>query len=108
MLFTHLLMVARDGVGNLLAGLAGTTPNTTYSSNISLLELSGVASRRVGLYGAILLGLLAFFPKVSGFILDIPGPALGAATFVLIGMLFVTGLRVATMEGVTPPDRNDH
>ena len=91
-----------DGVGNFLAGLAGTTPNTTYSSNISLLELSGVASRRVGLYGAILLGLLAFFPKVSGFILDIPGPALGAATFVLIGMLFVTGLRVATMEGVTP------
>ncbi len=91
-----------DGVGNLLAGLAGTTPNTTYSSNISLLELSGVASRRVGLYGAMLLGLVAFFPKVSGFILDIPGPALGAATFVLIGMLFVTGIRVATMEGVTP------
>ncbi len=91
-----------DGVGNFLAGLAGTTPNTTYSSNISLLELSGVASRRVGLYGAILLGLLAFFPKVAGFILDIPGPALGAALFVLIGMLFVTGVRVATMEGVTP------
>ena len=90
-----------DGVGNFLAGLAGTTPNTTYSSNISLLELSGVASRRVGLYGAILLVLLAFFPKVSGFILDIPGPVLGAATFVLIGMLFVTGVRVATMEGVT-------
>ncbi len=91
-----------DGVGNFLAGLAGTAPNTTYSSNISLLELSGVASRRVGLYGAILLGLVAFFPKVSGFILDIPGPALGAASFVLIGRLFVTGVRVATMEGVTP------
>ena len=91
-----------DGVGNLLAGLAGTTPNTTYSSNISLLELNGVASRRVGIYGAGMLGLVAFFPKISGFILDVPGPALGAATFVLIGMLFVTGLRVATMEGVTP------
>ncbi len=91
-----------DGVGNFLAGLAGTVPNTTYSGNISLLELSGVASRRVGLYGAILLGLLAFFPKVSGLILDIPAPALGAAIFVLIGMLFVTGLRVATMEGITP------
>ena len=91
-----------DGVGNALAGLAGTVPNTTYSSNISLLELSGVASRRVGLYGAILLGLIAFFPKVSGFVLDIPGSALGAATFVLIGRLFVTGVRVATLEGVTP------
>ena len=91
-----------DGVGNFLAGLAGTAPNTTYSGNISLLELSGVASRRVGLYGAILLGSLAFFPKVSGLILDIPGPALGAAIFVLIGMLFVTGVRVATMGGITP------
>ena len=91
-----------DGVGNFLAGLAGTTPNTTYSSNISLLELNGVASRRVGLYGAILLSGLAFFPKLTGLILDVPAAALGAATFVLIGMLFVTGLQVATMEGVTP------
>ena len=91
-----------DGVGNFLAGLGGTAPNTTYSGNISLLELSGVASRRVGLYGAILLGSLPFLPKISGFILDIPGPALGAASFVLMGRLFVTGLRVATMEGVTP------
>jgi NCS2 family nucleobase:cation symporter-2/xanthine permease XanP len=91
-----------DGVGNFLAGLAGTTPNTTYSSNISLLELNGVASRRVGLYGAIVLCGLAFFPKLTGLILDVPAAALGAATFVLIGMLFVTGLQVATMEGVTP------
>ena len=91
-----------DGVGNFLAGVAGTAPNTTYSGNISLMELNGVASRRVGIYGAILLASLAFFPKVAGFILDIPGPALGAASFILIGMLFVTGVRVATMEGVTP------
>lgn len=91
-----------DGLGNFLAGLAGTTPNTTYSSNISLLQLNGVASRRVGIYGAILLCLLAFFPKLTGLILDVPAAALGAATFVLIGLLFVTGLQVATMEGVTP------
>ena len=74
----------------------------TALDSIEDTHIRHTASRRVGLYGAILLGLLAFFPKVAGFILDIPGPALGAALFVLIGMLFVTGVRVATMEGVTP------
>ena len=29
-----------DGVGNFLAGLAGTTPNTTYSTRISVLALA--------------------------------------------------------------------
>ncbi len=91
-----------DGVGNFLSGLVGTTPNTTYSSNIALMELNGVASRRVGLYGAVFLGLLAFFPKVPAFVIDIPGPALGAATFILMGMLFVTGIKVAIMDGVNP------
>ena len=37
--------VAADGLGNLLSGLAGTVPNTTYSSSISVTELTGVASR---------------------------------------------------------------
>ena len=30
-----------DGVGNLLSGLAGTVPNTTYSTSISLAEITG-------------------------------------------------------------------
>jgi xanthine permease XanP len=41
-----------DGVGNILAGLAGTIPNTTYSGNIAIVELTGVASRQVGIFGA--------------------------------------------------------
>ena len=89
-----------DGIGNFLSGLVGTTPNTTYSSNIAILELNGVASRRVGLYGALFLGVLAFCPKATALILDIPAPALGAVTFVLMGLLFVTGIKVATLEGM--------
>ena len=33
-----------DGTGNLLSGLAGTLPNTTYSSSISLAEVTGIAA----------------------------------------------------------------
>ena len=43
-----------DGVGNLLSGLAGTVPNSTYSASISIADLTGVASRRVALWGGTL------------------------------------------------------
>ena len=42
--------VTADGVGNLLSGLAGTVPNTTYSSSVSVTDITGVASRTVGVY----------------------------------------------------------
>ena len=42
--------VTADGVGNLLSGLAATVPNTTYSSSVSMTEITGVASRTVGVY----------------------------------------------------------
>ena len=40
--------VTADGVGNLLSGIAGTVPNTTYSSSVSITDLTGVAARGVG------------------------------------------------------------
>jgi len=54
-----------DGVGNLLSGLLGTLPNTTYSTSISMVGLTGVSAPRVALYGGGLLVILALFPKVS-------------------------------------------
>jgi NCS2 family nucleobase:cation symporter-2/xanthine permease XanP len=89
-----------DGVGNCLAGLTGTIPNTTYSGNIAILELTGVASRRIGIYGAGILMVLAFCPKVSALIVSIPGPVLGASLVFLMGMLFATGVQLAVSAGV--------
>lgn len=88
-----------DGLGNAIAGALGTLPNTTYSNAISVVELTGVAARRVGLYAAGFLGLLAFFPKVGAVINSIPSPVIGAFLFILIAMLFVTGVKLATSEG---------
>ncbi len=36
--------VAADGVGNLLSGLLATVPNTTYSTSVSVTELTGVGA----------------------------------------------------------------
>ena len=92
--------VAADGLGNLLSGLAGTVPNTTYSSSISVTELTGVASRRVGMWIGIIFIGLAFLPKALALVLAIPGPVAGAYLLVLISILFVLGARIAGHGGL--------
>ena len=92
--------VTADGVGNLLSGLAATVPNTTYSSSVSVTDITGVASRTVGVYIGAIFIVLAFLPKFMGLILAIPGPVAGAYTIVLMSTLFVLGMRVVVEDGV--------
>ncbi len=92
--------VAADGLGNLLSGLAGTVPNTTYSTSVSVAELTGVGARRVGVAVGILFLALAFFPKGLAVILAIPGPVASAYLTVLLSMLFVVGMRVVFQDGI--------
>ena len=92
--------VAADGVGNLLSGLAGTVPNTTYSSSVAVVELTGVAARRVGVcIGALFLGA-AFLPKFMAVIIAIPGPVVAAYLTVLLSMLFALGIRMVVQDGI--------
>ena len=92
--------VAADGVGNLLSGLAGTVPNTTYSSSISVTELTGVAARGVGVaIGAVYLGL-AFLPKALAAVVAIPGPVAAAYLTVILALLFVQGLKMVVQDGI--------
>ncbi|MYG40492.1 MAG: hypothetical protein F4201_06740 [Nitrospira sp. SB0677_bin_15] len=92
--------VAADGLGNLLSGLAGTVPNTTYSTSVSVAELTGVGARRVGVAVGVLFLALAFFPKGLAVILAIPGPVASAYLTVLLSMLFVVGMRVVFQDGI--------
>ena len=89
-----------DGVGNLLSGIAGTLPNTTYSSSLALAEVTGVAARRVGVVIGGVFVAVAFFPKVSALLIAIPGPVAAGYLIVLIGMLFVQGMRLVLRDGL--------
>ena len=89
-----------DGLGNLLSGLAGTLPNTTYSSSIALAEVTGVASRRVGVVIGVAIAALAFFPKVAAIMMAIPAPVVAAYLVILLGMLFVQGMRIIVRDGI--------
>ena len=89
-----------DGVGNALAGLFCTTPNTTYSSPIGMVPVVGVGSRWVGLWGAGLMVVMAFFPILSAFVLDLPGPAIGGVSFVAMLLLFIVGMQTVVDAGL--------
>ncbi|MXX92635.1 MAG: hypothetical protein F4Y63_04175 [Chloroflexi bacterium] len=89
-----------DGVGNLLSGLLGTLPNTTYSTSISLAEVTGVAARRVGIVIGIAFIALAFFPKITALIIAIPEPVAAAYILVLIALLFLQGMRIVIQDGL--------
>ena len=89
-----------DGVGNFLSGILGTLPNTTYSSSISIAEVTGVAARRVGVIIGVSFVLVAFFPKVAALFIGIPGPVAAAYITVLIGLLFVQGMQLIIRDGI--------
>ena len=89
-----------DGVGNFLSGILGTLPNTTYSSSISIAEVTGVAARRVGVVIGVAFVVVAFFPKIAALLIAIPGSVAGAYITILIGLLFVQGMQLIIRDGV--------
>ena len=96
-------MVSVNGIGMLLAGFTGTLPPMSYSSfSLSLINLTGVAARRVGIGVAIVIVVLAFFSKLAAVLLTIPGPVLGAYLMLAMGMLFVSGWQTILRDGIDP------
>ena len=88
------------GLGILLSGIAGILPVLIYlPSSISLIGFTGVAARRTGyVIGAMLIGL-ALLPKAVAVLLTIPRPVTGAILMVVMGLLFVEGVRTVLQDG---------
>ena len=83
--------LAGGGVSNLLAGLAGAVPNATNPGITPFIQVTGIASRRMGyVIGAIFIAV-AFLPKVSGLLSSLPGPVMTGYLIVVTGTLFVDG-----------------
>ncbi len=94
-------MVSVNGVGMLLAGIAGTLPTMANSSySLSLINLTGVAARRVGIGVAVVTVTLALFSKFTAILLTIPGPVLGAYLMLAMGILFVSGCQTIMRDGL--------
>jgi len=86
--------VLADGVNSLIAATFNTFPNTTFSQNNGVIQLTGIASRHVGYYIAVILIILGFFPIVGGVLQNMPKPVLGGATLVMFAMVAAAGVRI--------------
>ena len=92
--------IAADGLGNLLSGLTGTVPNTTYGAGVSIAELTGVAARSVGVCVGAIFIILAFLPKLITAIIVIPGPVAAAFLVVVVALIFVFGMEILLHDGL--------
>lgn len=94
--------VLGDGVNSLIAAVLNTFPNTTFSQNNGVIQMTGVGSRYVGFFVAGIFAILGLMPIVGGVFQAIPQPVLGGATTVMFGSIAVAGLNIVTS---TPLDR---
>ena len=85
-----------DAVGSMLGGLSGSIANTTYSNVMPVIQLTRVSSRRVGYFTALILGLVAFLPKIAYFFICIPEAVMGGLGVSLMAILFGEGFKVAS------------
>ena len=92
--------VNADALSNLLSGLAGTAPNTSYTSGASLAQLTGVAARRVGFAAGAVFLAMAFLPKGLALVLAIPGPVFATFLLIMIAMLFMVGVQMILGDGI--------
>ena len=95
--------VAAEGTGNLLAGLAGTMPNTPHAGAVAAVEVTGAAARGLGVAAGLVFVVLAFLPKALAVILAIPGAVVAASIAVVMATLFTVGIReVVRSMGANP------
>jgi NCS2 family nucleobase:cation symporter-2/xanthine permease XanP len=90
--------VMADGLNSVLAAFAGTFPNTTFSQNNGVIQLTGVASRVVGVLVALMLIVLGALPGFVAVFQTIPGGVLHGATGLLFAMIALTGWRLLRMQ----------
>ncbi|MEI8608084.1 uracil-xanthine permease family protein [Enterovibrio norvegicus] len=86
--------VLADGVNSALAAILNSFPNSTFSQNNGIIQLTGVASRHIGYFIAGMLVLLGLLPGVATLVQLIPEPVLGGATIVMFGTIAASGIRI--------------
>lgn len=83
-----------DGLANIISGIFGATPNTTYGENIGVLAITRVFSVWVIGGAALLAIIISFIGKVSAVIHAIPVPVMGGVSILLFGIIAASGLRM--------------
>ena len=91
----HLLLLT-----NLLAAALGTLPNLIGAANSARVTLTGVAARRMGIYGGLILITVSVSPKLLALVVATPRPVMVAYLMFLLSLLFVQGMRTVFKDGI--------
>ncbi|QGZ64874.1 uracil-xanthine permease family protein [Paraburkholderia acidisoli] len=83
-----------NGANSLLAGVFNTFPSSVFAQNNGVIQLTGIASRHVGLWIAAMLVVLGLFPPVAGVLQAVPEPVLGGAAMVMFGAVAASGINI--------------
>ncbi len=86
--------IGAEGLCCALSGVFGSVGTTSYTENIGLIGLTGVASRIVVRTGAVILILMSFIGKLSALIATMPSPIIGGAYIALFGTIGAMGIQV--------------
>lgn len=87
-------IILGDGVAQILAGLVGGPPVTTYGENIGVLAITKVHSVYVIGGAGVCAIILSFIGKLSALILSIPQPVISGISFVLFGVIASSGMKI--------------
>ncbi|TEW44084.1 uracil-xanthine permease family protein [Psychromonas algicola] len=85
-----------DGVNSLIAGVFNTFPNTTFSQNNGVIQLTGIASRHIGVWIGAILVIMGLFPHIGALFRALPNPVLGGATLIMFGTVAIAGVKILT------------
>jgi xanthine permease XanP len=85
-----------SGFGNVFAGLIGSLGITPSTANIGLQAATGVTSRTIGYAVGGMLIALAFLPSVTGTLILMPRPVMGAALLFSACFVLISGLQAIT------------
>ncbi len=88
--------IVADGLATTLAGAAGTTGVNSAAANVGLTSATGVLSRHVAYGVAVLLFVLAFFPRLGIVFFLLPGSVAGPALLFAATFILVSGLEIMT------------
>ena len=83
-----------NGANSLLAGVFNTFPSSVFAQNNGVIQITGVASRYVGIWIAGMLVVLGLFPVVAGALQAVPEPVLGGAAMVMFGAVAASGINI--------------
>lgn len=85
--------IGAEGLCCALSGVLGAVGTTSYTENIGLIGITGVASRAVVRAGAVILILLSLFGKLGALIATMPSPIIGGAYITLFGTIGALGIQ---------------